>query len=128
MTKLDPLLVPIQLDAFVLNPAVCGTPEENDARICPITQPNYTFLRFTDAVAQSDVMPNADLHNATPAARNPRMTDLGTGLKRRNRWGVYLHWTLPRVYRTGMATVTREKEEEENQKKGEKTNEDGEAE
>ncbi|RAH80095.1 hypothetical protein BO86DRAFT_401093 [Aspergillus japonicus CBS 114.51] len=62
-------------------------------------------------VAQSDVMPDADLHNATPASRNPHKTDLGTGLPRRNRWGVYLHWTLPRVYRTGVATAAREEDE-----------------
>ncbi|PYI24837.1 hypothetical protein BO99DRAFT_427863 [Aspergillus violaceofuscus CBS 115571] len=90
MAELDPLLVPIQLDAFVLNKAMRGHPNEDGARICPITQPNYTSLRFD---------------NGRPERH------LGTGLPRRNRWGVYLHWTLPRVYRTGVATAAREEDE-----------------
>lgn len=101
----EPLLVPVQLDAFILNPAVCGQPGDKNARICPITQPNYTFLRFNDFVAQSDVQGHADLHNTAPAEINSRMTDLGAPSDgaRRNRHGVYLHWTLPRAYRAGVA-------------------------
>ncbi|QKX64039.1 uncharacterized protein TRUGW13939_11212 [Talaromyces rugulosus] len=99
----EPLLVPIQLDAFVLNPKVCGTPDKVESRICPITQPNYTFLRYEDFVAESDVQPYADLHNAAPASHNSRTTDLGTGHHRRNRHGVYIHWSLPRVYRAGVS-------------------------
>ncbi|OJJ87733.1 uncharacterized protein ASPGLDRAFT_164182 [Aspergillus glaucus CBS 516.65] len=99
----EPLLVPIQLDAFVLNPAVCGDPNKPESRICPITQPNYTFLRYEDFVAESDVQPHADLHNAAPADHNSRMTDLGTGQYRRNRHGVYIHWSLPRAYRAGVS-------------------------
>ncbi|KAI9932533.1 hypothetical protein ASPWEDRAFT_100772 [Aspergillus wentii DTO 134E9] len=103
-----PLLVPVQLDAFVLNPKVCGEPNDGNARICPITQPNYTFLRFNDFVAQSDVQGHADLHNTAPADINTRMTDLGTypGKPRRNRHGVYLHWTLPRAYRAGVSSTS----------------------
>ncbi|KAK6837533.1 hypothetical protein RU639_001615 [Aspergillus parasiticus] len=104
----SPLLVPVQLDAFVLNPEVCGKPNDGNARICPITQPNYTFLRFNDFVAQSDVQSHADLHNTAPANLNTRMTDLGTwpGTPRRNRHGVYLHWTLPRAYRAGVSSTS----------------------
>ncbi|RAQ50497.1 hypothetical protein AFGD_003035 [Aspergillus flavus] len=103
-----PLLVPIQLDAFVLNPAICGKAGDKGTRICPITQPNYTFLRFENFVAESDVQPQADLHNAAPASHNPRLTDLGTWPRehRRNRHGVYLHWTLPRAYRAGLEKET----------------------
>ena len=101
----DPLLVPLQLEAFVLNPTVCGQPDDHGARIAPITQPNYTFLRFDDYVAQNDVQGHVDLHNTAPASVNSRLTDLGTKQERRNRHGVYVHWTLPRMYRSGVSTT-----------------------
>jgi hypothetical protein len=127
----DPLLVPVQLEAFVLNPAVCGTGADDDhgARIIPITQPNYTFLRLDNYMIQSDVLNHADLHNTAPAAANSRMTDIGArpksqpvpGVPRRNRHGVYLHWTLPRAYRAGISSadsVSQERREQERLKRG----------
>lgn len=104
------LLVPVQLQAFVLNPAVCNTGQDGDdgARIVPITQPNYTFLRLDNFVLQSDVMNHADMHNSAPADKNSRMTDLGARpdpAPRRNRHGVYIHWILPQVYRTGVTSA-----------------------
>lgn len=119
----DPLLVPVQLDAFVLNREVCGKDGDNGARICPITQPNYTFLRFRDFVAQNDVQGHADLHNTVPAALNSRMTDLGAQppAERRDRYGVYLHWTLPRAYRSGVLSadsVSNERKNEERLRRG----------
>lgn len=109
MADSDVLLVPVQLQAFSLNPAVCGTGEDDDkgARIIPITQPNYTFLRLDNFVVQSDVLNHADLHNAAPAKTNSRMTDLGsrTSAARRNRHGIYLHWILPQLYRSGVAAT-----------------------
>ncbi|KAM0494938.1 hypothetical protein ACHAP8_008316 [Fusarium lateritium] len=106
----DVALVPMQLDAFVLNPAVCGTGEDDDtsARICPITQPNYTFLRLDSFLLQSDVQNHVALHNTAPASINSRLTDLGgrpnpTAL--RHRHGVYVHWTLPRFYRSGVSAT-----------------------
>jgi hypothetical protein len=105
-----PVLVPIQLECFVLNPSVCnaGGKDDNTARIAPITQPNYTFLRLNNFLLQSDVQNHADLHNAAPASLNSRLTDLGVRpkpklLRRRN--GVYVHWTLPRFYRTAPAST-----------------------
>lgn len=104
----DVALVPMQLDAFVLNPAVCGTGRDEDttARICPITQPNYTFLRLDSFLLQSDVQNHVALHNTAPASINSRLTDLG-GLPEpkplRHRHGVYIHWTLPRFYRSGVS-------------------------
>ncbi|KAK4142995.1 uncharacterized protein C8A04DRAFT_29396 [Dichotomopilus funicola] len=105
----DLALVPVQLQAFVLNPAVCntGTDDDNGARIVPITQPNYTFLRLDNFVLQPDVMNHADMHNAAPAAKNSRMSDLGLTPPepRRNRHGVYVHWILPQVYRSGVTSA-----------------------
>ncbi|KAK3395148.1 hypothetical protein B0H63DRAFT_427207 [Podospora didyma] len=120
------LLVPVQLQAFVLNPAVCNTGKDDDngARIIPITQPNYTFLRLDNFVLQSDVVNHVDLHNSAPAETNSRMTDLGARpnpLPRRSRHGVYVHWVLPQVYRTGVTSadsVPDDRREEERLKRG----------
>lgn len=102
------VLMPMQLDAFVLNPAVCGTgkPKDNTARISPITQPNYTFLRLDNFLLQSDVQNHTDLHNTAPADVNPRLSDLGARKPKplRHRQGVYIHWTLPRFYRAGVSS------------------------
>lgn len=94
------VLVPVKLDAFVFNHAVCDG-GIHDAKIAPITQPNYTFLRVDKFVAQNDVLPHVDLHLSSPMTTNPRLVDLGTG-KLRHRTGVYLHWSLPRAYRQGI--------------------------
>jgi hypothetical protein len=98
------LSISVKLDAFVLNPSVCDG-DVHEAKIAPITQPNYTFLRFDQFELQNDVLPHADLHNATPPSHNSRMTDLGTGKTRESRQGVYLHWMLPRPYRGGSAAT-----------------------
>ncbi|KAF3157407.1 hypothetical protein TWF751_002232 [Orbilia oligospora] len=97
----DVLLLPMKVDAFVLNEAVCSGDETLGAKIAPITQPNYTFLRLTDSYIQSDILNQTDLYYVTPADCNSRFTDLGTGAKHANREGVYVHWTVPRPYRTG---------------------------
>ncbi len=57
---------------------------------------------------EPDVLPYHDLHNASPATSNPRVTNLVTGQPRVERQGVYLHWMLPRVYRSGAAQTTAE--------------------
>ncbi|KAF3920986.1 hypothetical protein ABW20_dc0103976 [Dactylellina cionopaga] len=104
MTDPNNLLIPMKVDAFVFNAAVCsGGPKE--AKIAPIVQPNYTSLRLNDYLVEPDILDHADLHNATPSDRNSRYTDLGTNLPRTNRIGVYLHWLLPRPYRGGTAAT-----------------------
>ncbi|KAK3694276.1 hypothetical protein B0T22DRAFT_487822 [Podospora appendiculata] len=95
----DLVLVPMKLEAFVLNEAVSDG-GEFEAKIAPITQPNYTFLRPEEFYIQNDILNQIDIHAASPASKNSRVTDLRTGLPRANRLGVYLHWTLPRLYRT----------------------------
>ncbi|GIK00102.1 hypothetical protein Aspvir_004117 [Aspergillus viridinutans] len=97
--------VPMKIDAFVLNPSLCN--ELPKSTIAPITQPNYTFLRLEPEYdyLQPDILPHVDLHAAGKVSTNSRLTDLGTGHTRDNRIGVYLHWILPRVYRSGTATT-----------------------
>lgn len=108
------VLVPIQLQAFVLNDKVANEAGDSNSRIIPITQPNYTFLRLDNFLIQSDVLGHSDLHNAAPAATNMRLTDLGDQphpSRRRNRYGVYLHWILPDMYRSGVVAADSVKEE-----------------
>src|ERR1700677_3766074 len=94
------ICVPIKLDAFCLSPLNCEVlPDGNQSRICPITQPNYTYLRYDNSLIQHDILDRVDLHVCAPANLNPRLTDLGSGEPFKNRQGVYLHWSLPRVYR-----------------------------
>ncbi|KAH7320601.1 hypothetical protein B0I35DRAFT_352023 [Stachybotrys elegans] len=101
------VLIPIKLDAFILNDPVCdGGPLK--AKIAPITQPNYTFLRLDTSYLQPDISYNVDLHSVSGADVNSRITDLGTGKRRENRRGVYLHWTIPRIYRSGVADAEKE--------------------
>ncbi|RDL32366.1 uncharacterized protein BP5553_08822 [Venustampulla echinocandica] len=98
--------IPMKLDAFVFNQDVCDG-DSLDSKIAPITQPNYTFLRVgnQDYLLQNDLVDLVDLANATPYQRNARLMNLGSGEMRESRLGVYLHWILPRPYRTGAAAT-----------------------
>ena len=128
-----PLLVPVQIDAFRLNEAACGDGSGKDlsTRIAPITQPNYTFLRLNNFVLQNDVLSHVDLHNSAPTARNPRLRDLSKmpTSQLRHRRGIYLHWTLPRCYRSGVSmsgSAPEARRKEERDKKDLQTGSDGE--
>ena len=123
----DTLCVPMKLDAFVLNTSVCDG-ENSSAKIAPITQPNYTFLRLHDSLIQvllsipslnrirqltisskSDVLPHLDIHNTHGDKFNSRITNLENGKTYLHRQGVYLHWMLPRIYRAGAAATEESK-------------------
>lgn len=106
------LTVPIKLDAFILNAEVCGGTGADDgnkdfAKIAPFRQPNYTFLRFDAGVVQNDTLDFTDLHKTGPSRYNSRFTNLGKKEPYQKRQGVYLHWIVPRVYRTG-STVSQD--------------------
>ncbi|THC90265.1 hypothetical protein EYZ11_010273 [Aspergillus tanneri] len=106
------IAIPLKLDAFVLNEKLCEKDEKHpevdqakEAKIAPITQPNYTFLQLDEQLLQHDILDHVDLHNAFPAKSNPRVYDLGKDKVRDKRMGVYLHWVMPRFYRTGSAAT-----------------------
>ncbi|KAF8511749.1 hypothetical protein JB92DRAFT_3117693 [Gautieria morchelliformis] len=96
--------IEMALDAFILNEKVCGDGEQQ-YRIAPLAQPNYTFLSYDKALVRDDVMDPVELQNAFPPRNNSRYSDLGRNTPRTSRLGVYLHWVLPNVYRTGEATM-----------------------
>ncbi|ORY12601.1 hypothetical protein BCR34DRAFT_600494 [Clohesyomyces aquaticus] len=102
--EMENVAVPIELSAFVLTPECANG--SGPARIAPIVQPNYIGLRLDEALMQHDLVEHVDFHNTAPAKLNPRLTDIGATTfdanppkYRRNRMGVYLHWSLPRCYR-----------------------------
>ncbi|KAK7413169.1 hypothetical protein QQX98_007948 [Neonectria punicea] len=96
------LLLPVKVECFVLNAAVCSGADD-EAKVAPLTQPDYALLQYENRLLSHDVLRHVDLHAASPAETNMRFTDLGTNLPRLNRQGVYVHWTLPRPYRTAVA-------------------------
>jgi hypothetical protein len=105
---MDPICVPIALDAYCLTTAACdGKEPANPCRIGPVTQPNYTGLRLDSQLIRHDVLDPIDLHRTRPAALNPRVADLGKPKPaiRENRIGIYLHWSLPRAYRGGSSAA-----------------------
>ncbi|KAI0467058.1 hypothetical protein F4859DRAFT_526146 [Xylaria cf. heliscus] len=56
----------------------------------------------------SDVQNRAELHNTSPAEVNSRLMDLGarpTPAALRHRYGVYIHSTLPRFYRSSVSST-----------------------
>jgi hypothetical protein len=102
---MENIIVPIDLTAFSLSPQCC---DSKLSQIAPITQPNYIGLRLDEHLIQHDVLEHVDFHLTTPSENNPRVSDLGTRNPktgkpelRKNRLGVYLHWSLPRMYRSG---------------------------
>lgn len=125
-TPLSTILLPLKIDAFVLNPSVATASTPTSSKIAPISQPNYTFLRLDNNVIQNDVLQHVDLHHTSPASFNSRITDLGKrddgqiGELRANRIGVYLHWIMPRSYRSGTAATpgAKEKQREVRHKRG----------
>ncbi|KAK3339620.1 hypothetical protein B0T25DRAFT_618042 [Lasiosphaeria hispida] len=69
------LLLPIKLDAVFNTKVYSGGP--NQAKITPITQPNYTFLQFKDHLVQNDILSHVNLHNLSLSLYNPCFTDIG---------------------------------------------------
>ncbi|KAF5549760.1 cell surface receptor IPT TIG domain-containing protein [Fusarium napiforme] len=70
-------------------------------------QPNYTFLRLDYDYIQPDILYTTELRKPWPAEFNSRFTDLSDHENRsyKARQGVYLHWTLPRLYRSSIVAA-----------------------
>ena len=58
------------------------------------------------------MLPTVDLHAAYAKETNTRVTDITTGKPLTNRFGVNLHWTVPRHYRVSAASGRSDAEEE----------------
>jgi hypothetical protein len=92
--------VPVQLHAFVLNAAAC---DAGPSYVAPIVQPDYRALRLGQSL-KHDILPHIDLQGCETSKTNPRIKNLSSppppGVGRE---GIYLHWTLPPLFRTGTA-------------------------
>ncbi|KAI0126359.1 hypothetical protein BJ170DRAFT_403141 [Xylariales sp. AK1849] len=97
------------LDAFILNQHIF-----NDKHfIAPLNRPDHsTFL--PGAFSHPDAIPFVDIDGAHPWYKNSRIADVtGTpksrdnydNLLREGRLGVYLHWTLPKEFRSSDASA-----------------------
>lgn len=107
MANIDKTIcIPCDLTAFALSPA-CAESKPDVARLAPITQPNYVGLQLNNALIQHDVLDHVDFHLTARATRNPRISDLTLSPPplRKNRLGVYLHWSLPRLYRSATSSA-----------------------
>jgi hypothetical protein len=110
----------MNVDAFILNPKVCDT---GLTRIAPITQPDYRGLRANNSEIQHDILSPVDMHRTQPSSVNSRISVIETANSaqvdpsqptsdadqvpplRTNRIGVYLHWSLPRMYRAATSSA-----------------------
>jgi hypothetical protein len=97
------ICIPLKVDAFVLNDAVCNS---GKAFVAPFSLPDYSSLEPGTRL-QHDAIPHLDLRAAFPASINSRLTDIDSGKARIDRLGVYLHWTVPRTFRTGMTATSK---------------------
>ena len=107
---METVCIPADITAYALSPACCDQPPAGQpalSRLAPITQPNYIGLQLKNSLIQHDVLDHVDFHLTSPAEKNPRLTDLGANPPqlRPNRLGVYIHWSLPRLYRTAVSSA-----------------------
>lgn len=115
MAEVSNVSLPMQVHAFILNEAVADDPE---ARIAPITQPDYTFLRLDQQTIQADLLDHVDLHYTSPRENNSRVRNLGTGEPHTARFGAYISWVIPRAYRSGTAATKPAGEEDRRKEAG----------
>lgn len=103
--------IPIDLSAYVLNENCARKNKDGEppiSKVAPITQPNYVGMRLDEALMRHDLVDHIDFHLTQPASANSRLTNFDSPPEtRQNRVGVYLHWTLPRCYRSGKTTATK---------------------
>jgi hypothetical protein len=121
ITAQTPLVcIPMNIDAFILNKPVC---DSGDSRIAPITQPDYLGLRPDKTQIRSDILPHVDVTASQPASTNSRISATESLQQsrldpdnpqsdvpaapplRQKRIGVYVHWSLPRLYRAAISAA-----------------------
>lgn len=94
------VLVPVQLNAFINHARPKSDPGYGDASsprayLSPVPRPNYNALKLESQLVGHDIFdhtrPRPSYSNGDPNRQVPQ------------RSGIYLHWTLPRLYRTGLA-------------------------
>ncbi|KAL1878934.1 hypothetical protein Plec18167_004229 [Paecilomyces lecythidis] len=126
------VLVPVQVDAFCFTDAtylklfnILHPPDPNDqAQLtipAPITPPNYRGLRLDSGLIKHDIFEEinprvVDLNWLYGAPRYTSCYSLANDLFKSDREGIYLHWSLPKVYRAGIAATSSAQDDHQNQK------------
>ena len=93
--------VGMKVDAFVLNTSVIS----DQYFVAPFNRPNHQSLLPGRSNLRHDFVPPVDIRDAYPWQRNPRIANVVTGEVLRSRLGIYLHWCVPKVFRTGRAAT-----------------------
>ena len=104
------LAIPVDVTAYALSPPCAEAPPDDASprsRLAPLTQPNYIGLQLQNSLIQHDVLDHIDFHLTAPASKNPRISDLTVNppTLRKNRLGNYIHWSLPRLYRSAQSSA-----------------------
>ncbi|KAI1112090.1 hypothetical protein F5Y14DRAFT_442836 [Nemania sp. NC0429] len=92
----------MKVDAYVLNPSVVA----ETYFVAPTTRPSYDSLLPGPCNLRHDVVPPVDVRNAFPWQHNSRIADLLSGQVIKSRLGVYLHWCVPKLFRSGKADAS----------------------
>jgi hypothetical protein len=116
------ILVPVQVDAFFYGPQCYSSlhdgnapvdPEElkNWATIAHVPPPNHQSLVLDGDIVSHDVFEHINLHpndlnNQFIAPRFNCSYGFSNDNFKTDRTGIYLHWSLPKVYRTGIAATS----------------------
>ncbi|KAI6753873.1 hypothetical protein HG530_013049 [Fusarium avenaceum] len=86
-----------KVDAYILNTSVVG----DSFFLANVSQPSYENLSPNRFNLRHDVEEPVDVRNASPWQINPRIADVITGEVNKSRLGIYLHWCLPKTFRSG---------------------------
>lgn len=119
------ILVPVRVDAFIFNsqsyfPIQQANGQlsdpvqeaENRAILAPIMPPDYRNLRLESEFIRHDIFGSIDIRDVDLSGSYlaPRLWSsyppvLTRKLESTTREGMYLHWSLPKMYRQGMSTT-----------------------
>ncbi len=89
----------MKVDAYILNPSVIA----ETYFVAPNTRPSYDSLLPGPRNLRHDFVPPVDLRNAFPWQHNSRIADPLSRKVIESRLGIYLHWCVPKIFRTGKA-------------------------
>ena len=113
---MDTLCIPMKVDAFLMN-------NTEVANLAPIVQPEYAYLRADKNLLRHDVLKHISPlssysgRSGSPQKYCDRLHDIALDggdstimtlpkNGRWNRWGIYVSWSLPRFYRTGLSATS----------------------
>ena len=87
--------VPIVVDAYLNHdPSIQPSQSPDRAYLAPLTTPNFESLQLDNGLIEHDIF--EDLRNAPYLASRARTRAL------KSRQGIYIHWSLPKPYRSGI--------------------------